>query len=292
MATVKPKFAYCVKHGRDVAIDKFNMSKNPHHASGYLPYCKDCIKKISDENETKMKSAEGACHATCGELGVPFLKEVWEQTINDAEARQLKPTFVLYYAKLNQLGRREWGGYYKTNSPFNEVNNITVKEEITRNDIRILELDWGKQTTEDYDFLIYKFDVLTKDIDEFESETQKDLFRKICLDELTLRQINEGRSTEDISKVESRILTKLKTLKLDDFEKTTKTLEEQWFFNMINQIETKNVGDIYNDMHKYEKTNQRAKAIDDMRRCFGNSLIGHRDFNITQEDIDRYNSND
>lgn len=283
-----PVFRHCISCNGESKAENFYVSNNEFH-HGYLPYCKDCIKKIFNKNCKKYRSREDANYATCGEMGVPVIKSVWKQTVKDAQKRKFDPSFQLYYQKLNMTTTRHWDGFCDTNCSFTGHAEVTDLEEARRRNARELEFLYGIQTPEDYDFLIRYYELLTSDIEEFENEAQKTLFRKVCLDELELKKINEGRSKAEYGKVENRILTKLKTLKLDNFKVKNKSIEEQWFFNKINQIDKENVIDVYKNQEFFEDLNGRAKAIADMRRCFGNSLVGHRDFDISIEDIEEYN---
>ena len=55
-------------------------------------------------------------------------------------------------------------------------------------------------------------------------------------------------------------------------------------------IDENNVKDIYSEPSKYYDHNKIAKYNKDMNlRVLGNMLVGHRDFNISMDDIAEYN---
>ena len=126
-----------------------------------------------------------------------------------------------------------------------------------------------------------------------ESAQQDDLLRDLCIARLDKRKVDDGRSNEDVGKIQNRILQLLNKLKLDNFESTKpKTLSEQFLSNKIALVEENNVKDMYTkeNMDKYKDIQKIQKYYKDMcLRPLGNMLLDNRSFDINMDDIDRYN---
>ena len=109
---------------------------------------------------------------------------------------------------------------------------------------------------------------------------------------MLLRKINDKRydGDETIDKIRTRISKLMSTLKVDEFASTKpKTASEQCLFEKIRMVDENNVKDIYKEPTKYFDHNKIAKYEKDMcLRPLANLLVGHRDFNISMEDIEQY----
>lgn len=286
------KMRHCIYHGNLVVEDKFSTSKNPHH-NGYLPYCKDCCNDIYNDMLKKMKTAEGAMWMTCAEMGVPFVKDVYDRFVSEYNNKNWKYTFGGYYTKITtQKLVKDWTGFNDTDVDFNDIAGLNHAEQIRRADHDRLVLEWGVQTSADYDFLIHEFEKNTQDI-EFETPQHESLYRDLCLDRLELRKIREGTSGEDQDKVYKRMLVVLGKLKLDDFASNKpKTATEVSFFEKMKFIEENNVRDVFKNPKQFDDLSERRRYYkDNVLRVMGNSLVGHRDFDINLEDMKRYDLN-
>ena len=110
------------------------------------------------------------------------------------------------------------------------------------------------------------------------------------------RKINDNRykGDETIDKVQNRISKTMATLKVDQFESNRpKTASEQALFEKIRLCDEKNVKDVYNHPTKDLKDREdydKIKAYNELfsLRPLGNMLVGHRDFNVSLEDLDQY----
>lgn len=284
---------YCVSHGIEIDIKNFNVSKNINHG-GYLPYCKDCCNDIFKGNLRKMKTAEGAMYVTCAEMGVPFIREVYDKFTKEYDSKKYNYTFGGYYNKLNtQRIVQDWDGFSDTDVDFKDLCELSHLKEIAKTETKKLTLEWGERTKEEYEILIYLFEKYTKDI-VFESPQQEDLYRDLCMARLEMRKISNKDSDEDMTKVQNRYLNILNKLKIDDFEGSKKkSLSEQLIFQKITEINENDVEDIYKEPKKYSDFNKLKSYMKDLcLRPLGNMLVGHRDFNISLDDIERYNLDD
>ena len=99
---------------------------------------------------------------------------------------------------------------------------------------------------------------------------------------------------ETLEVIGKRVERIMSTLKVDEFESNKpKTISEQLMFSKIAQIEETKPADLYKEPNKYCDFNH-YKEYDEklIYRPLGNTLAGHRDFNISIDDIERYSQAD
>ena len=147
----------------------------------------------------------------------------------------------------------------------------------------------------DYDFLEKTFERYTNGV-EFINAQQEDLYRDLCRDRLSLRKINDGnyKGDENLDTIGKRVERIMAKLKVDEFESNKpKSLSDQLMFSKIAQIEETKPADLYKEPKKYCDFNH-YKEYDEklVYRPLGNTLAGHRDFNISMDDIERYSKAD
>ena len=185
----------------------------------------------------------------------------------------------------------EWTDFTNTDTDYKDIVTLEKSDESIQIEVEKLRLNWGDQDDiEDYKFLEYTYDRYTKNV-EFENPQQEDLYRDLCKARLEMRKIESGRSDGDLTKTQSRILTLMNKLKLDEFESNkAKTLSEQLIFAKIAQIEQTKPADLYKDYNKYRDTSKLRKYYKDLvLRPLLNTLAGKRDFDISMDDIEQYN---
>lgn len=86
--TLPPKTKMkCISCGEEkVAETDFFKSLNPLHKSGYLPMCKDCMKKQSYNNITKDVDAD-KFQVLLRQIDYPFIRSLWDTSIAAYEKR-------------------------------------------------------------------------------------------------------------------------------------------------------------------------------------------------------------
>jgi hypothetical protein len=313
---------YCPMCNTEIEASNFYQSMNPHH-NGYLLYCKDHCDAINKEYKEKTEDQEAALWYTCAELGVPFVLDVYKKFVENKENKietrtkeidtkngKLKYSsmdmmkfindykdFAFYYDLLkNKMspGTNDWSTFYSgTDVSWQNVSKNIQDLDVKQSDIESYVLNWGKQDTpEDYKFLDNIFSKYTQGV-EFVNSQQEDLYRDLCRDRLLLRKINDGRykGDENIDKIQQRIARTMSILKVDQFEDNKpNTLSEQLIFNKIAQIEQTKPADLYKEPEKYKDFNKIRQYEKDMvLRPLLNTLLGHKDFDIDIDDVNRYN---
>jgi len=264
-----------------------------------LPYCRDCIEKLYKKYRAEGHSPEGSLYMLCALNNLPYIGEkvraTFEYVTNEAkENRKVQKIFGSYYSKLKiETSKHDlWKDFSMTDIDYKDIATKIEHYEVAKKDIENLEIDWGKQEPRDYALLTEWFVRYTKNI-EFENQNQEDWYRDLCLARLRKRKMEEA--NEDAGKintVQTQINTICNKLRIDEFESNkAKTPSEKSLFEKITLIDENNVKDIYSEPSKYYDLNKVAKHNKDMTlRTLGNMLVGHRDFNISLDDIKEYNN--
>jgi len=309
---IKPKMTttmcFCVRDGREYPVDKFYEHKNKEfYPKGYIPYCKECCEDIVKYYLKKTGTLESAMWYTCAFLDIPFIKKVYENMVAFKNSFQVKSgkadseynIFNYYYdflwgGKSSKKALETWESFSDSDVDYKDIQGVTKSDENIKAQIEKLELDWGfQETEEDYKFLIYMYEKYTKGV-MIENPQQEDLYRDLCLARLEKRKAEQGKIDTDITKIQSRILTLMNKLKLDEFESTKpKTISEQLIFAKIAQIEQTKPADLYKEPTKYKDYSKLRKYMKDLvLRPTLNTLIGNKDFNLNLDDAESYNIED
>lgn len=299
MAVKKMTDCYCVRCQRNHAISEFYKSVNPFHPSGYIPYCKDAIKEMVGYYINQTKNLECAIWLSCSLLGVPFIKKAYdglEETLNNREINKGSNYFAYYLSKLVDCdyttGERQYKDFSSTDVAYGEINTMRVHEEAVKADYAKFELDWGKQTPEDYEFLENIYYKYTEDL-ELDSQ-QEDLYRDLCLARLRKRRMESGIDGEfdenALAKIQTQIFSIMNKLKIDEFEKTQKSPVDLMIFERIKMVEETMPCEVP-DKKKYKDVTGIGKYLKDLvYRPMLNTLVGARDFNV--RDVANYEIED
>ena len=247
---------YCSECKREYPIDRFYESKANFLGNGRLNYCIDCCEDIFKYYLEKKGTLEGALYYTCAKIDIPFIKKVYEATLkfrtavidgaNNKEESAKKFSVIKQYINFLWGGKSlqkvtdDWNDFSDSDISLNEIDSVKKSEEALRQDYQKFELDWGKQTVEDYQFLEYKFDIYTKG--KPLTPAQEDLYRELCKLELRQRKKQEkganansdalGDSTKDEQAMILQLMDKLKILNFAEQKDKTnidKILEKQIF---------------------------------------------------------------
>ena len=313
MATkIKPKFSNCVACNREYGIDQFYERNTKtfvdNFSNGYFCYCKKCCEDILKYYIKKTGNLQSGLYYTCAKLDVPLVRKPYESTVKmrdnilNKNKKEKQDTdydiFKWYYSFLWGTSTMMkptdiWTGFIDSDMKPQDDESVKSKEAIEL-EMEKYKMDWGNQESiEDYKFLSYVFSKYSENI-KIESSQQEDLLRDLCIARLDKRKVDDGRSTDDITKIQTRILTLLKTLKLDNFESSKpKTLSEQFLANKIAMIDENTVRDMYGQPCEYKDIQKIQKYYKDMcLRPLGNMLLDNRTFDIDINDIEKYNMDD
>ncbi len=309
MAKIEPKFSTCVACGREYTIDHFykrNKNYVDEFSNGYLCYCDKCCAEMLKFYTKKTGSLQSGFYYTCARLNVPFIRKPYESVIKQKNAFQNRSkspkedtTYDLFYWYWDFLWGKStrmtptdtWNEFCDSDMKAQDDESVKSKEAIQL-EMDKYKMDWGNQENiDDYKYLSYVYEKYTQGLN-IESAQQDDLIRDLCIARLDKRKVDDGRSAEDVTKIQNRILQLLNKLKLDNFESSKpKTLSEQFLSNKIAMIDENNVKDIYtNKDYEYKDINKIQKYYKDMcLRPLGNMLLDNRTFDIDINDIEQYN---
>ncbi len=285
---------YCVQDSREYPSDKFYEHKNTNlFPKGLVPYCKDCCSTMLQYYLQKTGTLEASMWYVCARLDMPFIKKVFEKAQEKyTDVNKFVDVYYMYLWGAHSMKKTldTWDSFADSDVSFEEISGVTKTDEGIRAQIEKLELDWGQQESEDdYKFLEYMYNKYTKSID-FENPQQEDLYRDLCLARLEKRKAEQGKIDTDITKIQSRILTLMNKLKLDEFDSTKpKTVSEQLIFAKIPMVEENDSWELYNRQKKYENESQVRKYLKDLvLRPILNFVCNNKDYNVNIDDVSQY----
>ena len=137
----KIKRKICMKCGDSKASRYFYRSYIPIHNDEMLPICKDCLREAGDRDLRDTRELQGLLR----NVDRPFIKDVWEVSIKEAENRKkIQSTTGVYFKNINLSHSRSltWEDSVFDSSEV-KVRSGTGKEKLTRKEIETLEVRWG-----------------------------------------------------------------------------------------------------------------------------------------------------
>ena len=284
----------CIKDGREYPSDRFYEHKNLEiFPKGYVPYCKDCCNDMLQYYLKKTGTIEASMWYVCALLDIPFIKRVFEKTQSKqvGSDKFIETYYNLLWGNFSMKKALDtWESFSDSDVGFEEISGVTKTDEGIKAQIEKLELDWGYQESEDdYRYLEYLYNKYTQNT-EFENPQQEDLYRDLCLARLEKRKAEQGKIDTDMTKIQSRILTLMNKLKLDEFNSTKpKTVSEQLIFAKIPMVEEHDSWELYNRQKKYENDSQVRKYLKDLvLRPILNFVCDNKNYNVNIDDVSQY----
>lgn len=287
----------CSCCGKEKALNNFFVTMNDHH-NKYYHMCKSCITSCYKDNLKHLENNEGAAiWATCSEIGVPFIREVWIATkslIDDSKTKEgpEKVGITVYLSFFNDYVNRlkmESYAFYQSDTMLDELIKVEKKDEFYK-DQKELELDWGVylnklgQVDQDaYDYLEFTFEEYTRELEEM-SPVLIRRYRDLCKAEWRKRKADETGEAGDIQKAQKDIADLMKLLKIDNFQEDNSKDEIHKFLEYnIWEIENTKPAEC-EDLEKYRDYCGGKGLIDSLMRPFRNILAGTREYpNITKD---------
>lgn len=291
----------CKGHGSEVLQcsgrqlqTNFYKSKSKFY-DGYVPFCKTCMIKMFKEYIKDGATMQGALYYTLQKADIPLILEVYERLNEEAKTKNMSEDKYIgrYMTMINFKNCKGWNDFSDTDVDLNDIETRLQNREIKQKEFDDLELRWGAQEEEkDYEFLQDTFKRYTQDI-EFESSVEEDMYVRMCLDILAMRNIREGRKSateENYDSIDKRVGRAMKDLKINDFDSNkAKTPSHMALFEKITLVDENNVKDIYSeptldfDLNKIKEYNTQFSL-----RPLLNELVGHRDFDININNVKNY----
>lgn len=280
--------AYCINCQSAKAFSNFHN----HVIVGkrYLPICKTCCNKKLKDYIAATKNDAAGLWCLLAELGIPFLREVWEPTqkivFESTNAGRKPDLFLTYIRTLKELGIIV-EGFWQSNmmlDDFVEIGESKKEEAKEVVDLNEQQRIWGKFEPEDYEFLNFTFNEYTQELLEMDANLIR-RYRDLAKAELRKRKADESGDIQEIKNAQNILNNQLSLLKLNEFKSHNKTDEQLAFEKRVAMIEYTKPSEcedlkVYLDMVGYEK----EKGL--MMRSLRNAIAGTRDYpDIPKEEL-------
>lgn len=248
----------------------------------YLPFCKTCCNKKLRDYISITKSEGAGLWCLLAELGIPFFKDVWENTqkiVFEATGAGRKPDLLLTYLRTFKEFGIVGQGFWQSDMMLDDF--IDIGESHQEEYEEILDLNeqqkiWGKFEPEDYEFLNFTFKEYTQDLLEMDANLIR-RYRDLAKAELRKRKADESGDIQEIAKAQDNLRKMLEMLKLNEFQSNQLSEEKRAFEYNVALIENYRPAECeklqeYLDRVGYEK----EKAI--LMRSIRNAVAGTRDY--------------
>lgn len=262
----------------------------------FLPYCKSCCSKKLKEYIAKTKDEGAGLWCLLAELGIPFLKEVWEPTkkivLASTNAGRKPDLFLTYVKTVKELGF-VLEGFWQSDMMLNDFIDISNDEESEE-----VKIDWeeqirvwgkfvnsdGELDEESYNYLNFTFEDYTKGLIEMDANLIR-RYRDLCKAELRKRKADESGDIQEIAKAQDNLKKMLDMLNLSDFKKGEADERKQFIDKIAWMIEETEPAE-EEDEEKYRDIVGYEKIYDDFMRSMRNILTGDRNYpTIPKEEI-------
>ena len=272
--------AYCINCQSAKAFSSFHN----HVVVGkkYLPLCKACCSKKLKDYITITKSDAAGLWCLLAEVGIPFLKEVWEPTqkivFESTNAGRKPDLFLTYLRTLKELGIIV-EGFWQSDMMLDDFMEIgeckkeEVKEVIDFNEQQRI---WGKFEPEDYEFLNFTFNEYTQELLEMDANLIR-RYRDLAKAELRKRKADESGDIQEIAKAQDNLKKMLDMLNLSDFKKSDSDERKQFIDRIAWMIEETEPAE-EEDESKYRDIAGYEKIYDSFMRSMRNILTGDRNY--------------
>lgn len=254
----------------------------------YLPFCKTCCNKKLRDYISVTKSEGAGLWCLLAELGIPFFKDVWENTqkiVFEATGAGRKPDLLLTYLRTF----KEFGivaqGFWQSDMMLDDFVEIGEnKEEENKEVIDLNEQQriWGRFEVEDYDFLNFTFNEYTQNLLEMDANLIR-RYRDLAKAELRKRKADESGDIQEIAKAQDNLKKMLDMLNLSDFKKGEVDERKQFVDRIAWMMEETEPAE-EEDESKYRDIAGYEELYNDFMRSMRNTLTGDRRYpNIPQE---------
>jgi hypothetical protein len=280
---VKPVESFCIKCGRMLPIEDFYKSPNPNHALGVQPYCKSCANGLTNSYLKKYGNMEAAIFFTCADMGVPFIKKIY-----DTFSARLKELNISSYwgnytsgfqANRSKAEKEAWVSFDATDVDYKDIVSIQKSEKALLQEKEDLKYRWGEdKDLKQLAYLESRWSAYVKDKEL--DVAQEQLYRNLCLAELDIWEGN------DVDKAMKRQTEMMKSLGIDKFQaERGKTDAEQMIEYDIWLMENEEPAEYYKDKGMYQDFRGIHRAwVQEIKRPIINLITGSKDYDIEKED--------
>lgn len=282
--SVKPVESFCVKCGRMLPIEEFYKSPNPNHGLGVQPYCKSCANDLVNFYLKKHSSMEAAIYYTCADMGVPFIRKLFNSYME--KIKNFKTTSNYWGNYTNQFQQNKtkaekeaWINFAATDTDFRDIANIQKQERVIQDEMKELKYRWGNdKDTEELQYLENRWKEYVEGEDLDPAQERK--YRNLCLADLDIWEGN------DIDKAIKRQSDMIKDLGLDKFtRKQNQSVGERILEQQIYKIEQYEPAEYYEDKGMYKDYRGiHSSWTREILRPMLNLITGSKEYDIDKED--------
>ena len=286
----QPTESFCIGCGRLYPIEYFYKSPNPRHINGVQPYCKDCSNQLVQDYLKKYSNMEAAIFFTCADMGVPFVRKLYEIYMGRIKNNKTKSYWGNYTmgfsANLTNSEKELWTGFDATDTDYKDIASIRKAEKAIEEELKELHYIWGEdKSTKQLQYLESRWASYVKN--KILDVAQEQLYRNLCLAELDIWEGNE------VDKAIKRQREMMKDLGLDKFEiERQKTDAEKMIEYDIWLVENEEPAEYYKDKGMYQDFRGiHAGWIKEIKRPILNLITGSKDYDIEKEEAEEWVEN-
>lgn len=268
--------------------------KSPMSSGQFLPICKLCCKEKLKAYTEITGSESAAFWLVLSELGVPFIKEVWDNfQIFKATATPSTDLIMAYLRTLSESGMKI-EGFWQSDVMLDMLMDSVVDRDVEKEELDLQKeiRVWGKFLDESgkidqtaYEYLNAKMEEYTGNL-SLTRPAQINRYRDLCKAELRKIRLEEDpeATQKDISAATTEILTLMKLLKIDNFQSDSRTdVEKTLEYQMALMEKTKPCED--EDINKYRDFCGFYNLEQSLMRPLRNLIAGTKDYpSLTRED--------
>lgn len=278
-------------------FDQFYKDVIPNR-NKYLPYCKSCCRSKMKQYKEIIGNEQAALWCLLAELGIPFLKDVWNEAsriIESNESKTRKPDIFLTYIRCyNEMGIVAYG-FWESDVMLTDFYNVKVEDDnVVEVKSSTIDLNkecetWGEFRVDGmldesaYKFLNKTYDEYTKDLGELDLNVQN-RYRDLAKAEWRLRKANENGDISEIKSAQDILNKQLALLNLNDF-KTNDTDERRLFIDRIAWMIEETEPAEEEDQSKYTDIAGYEKIYNSWMRSMQNILTGDRKYPDIPKDV-------
>lgn len=258
--------------------------KSPLSSSQFLSICKLCCKDKLKAYTEITSSESAAFWLVLSELGVPFIKEIWDNfQAFKATAPPSTDLIMAYLRALSESGIKI-DGFWQSDVMLDMLMDSVVDRDVEREELDLDEQQkiWGKFISdgkldvEAYQFLNETFEDYTKELYDMDANLEK-RYRDLAKAELRKRQADEAGDIQEIAKAQDNLKKILDMLKLSDFQNSKQSAVEKHIERLAWTIENVKPAEC-EDLNKYKDFSNFGDTWKDIMRCVQNLVCGTREY--------------
>lgn len=258
--------------------------KSPMSSGQFLPICKLCCKEKLKAYTEITGSESAAFWLVLSELGVPFIKEVWDNfQVFKVTATPSTDLIMAYLRTLSESGMKI-EGFWQSDVMLDMLMDSVVDRDVEKDELDLTEQQkiWGKFMSdgkldiEAYQFLNETFEDYTKDLYDIDANLEK-RYRDLAKAELVKRKADESGDIQEIDKAQKTLKNILDMLKLSDFQNSKQSAVEKHIERLAWTIENVKPAEC-EDLEKYKDFSNFGDTWKDIMRCVQNLVCGTREY--------------